>query len=209
MDIIPDINMQAIEQQLKLLEDAQVKVGQMRSLIAEGLAQNEAKNVAKPEEIQPAVWSRKKRNSRESNTTSKGIEISNPHQFTDMESKVQKALQLIENCDSDGYQLVQQNVKSISSASRSGAAYWADRIDIGQQTLNDEPEWLAGMLVHEARHIERRVAEGAGHVANSEEEELDCIAHQRRTLTKVNAPHWMIAGLDQEKGDHYKGEITW
>jgi hypothetical protein len=209
MNIVPNFNMQALEQQLKSLEDAQVKVGQMKQLIAEGAAQNEAKNAPRSEEIQSAVWSRKRQKSHASNITTKGIEITNSHRFQGLESKVQTALELIESHDSDGYQLVQKNVKSISSASRSGAAYWADRIDIGQQTLNDEPEWLAGMLVHEARHIERRVAEGGGHVDNSQEEELDCIRHQRRTLTRINAPHWMIAGLDEQDGNHYKQEITW
>lgn len=207
MDIIPDLNMQAIEQQLKLLEDAQVKVSQMKSLIAKGAAENEVKNKAKSEEgINPALWSRKKSSVKaKANRGSHAINIVNPLSINGFESKITEALEILEKRDLEGYKLVRENTQTISSSTRSGAAYWAKQTDIQESDLRNDDGWLAGVLVHEAKHNERRNKNGKiDYCDNTEEEELDCISVQIETMKNIGGESYLIQGLRKEKGDHFR-----
>jgi hypothetical protein len=68
---------------------------------------------------------------------------------------------------------------------------------LGGEVLTRSDKSIAGVLRHEAGHME---SEGA---ANSQQEELKCIADQIRTLEKIGGCPEEIAALRREDGNHY------
>ncbi len=100
--------------------------------------------------------------------------------------------------DAEDRAFVRENTKHIMQHARVSGAFPISKIVmLGGEVLERDEKSIAGVLVHEAKHNTN------GPIANSQQEELDCIARQIATLRKIGGCEAEIAALEREDGNHY------
>lgn len=113
----------------------------------------------------------------------------------DFEAKVTRAYNYL---DAEDQAFVRNNTSRILQHKKvSGAFPISKIIMLGGEVLERDERSIAGVLVHEAKHNTN------GPIANSQQEELDCIARQIQTLRKIGGREAEIAQLEKKDGLHY------
>ena len=113
----------------------------------------------------------------------------------DFEAKVTRAYNYL---DAEDQAFVRNNTSRILQHKKVSGAFPISKIVmLGGEVLERDERSIAGVLVHEAKHNTN------GPIANSQQEELDCIARQIQTLKKIGGCEAEIAQLEKEDGLHY------
>lgn len=118
----------------------------------------------------------------------------------EFKTKIQQALDLLKEKAAVHYTSVTANVNKIRADDTSGTLVRRGVVDIARPTFDSPLEWLASVLVHEARHVSlfRENQEHSG-----KEAELECNRVQLEALRLTNAPLYLIVGLLAENGEHF------
>lgn len=100
--------------------------------------------------------------------------------------------------DAEDQASVRENTRQIIQHARVSGAFPVNRIImLGGEVLERDLKSIAGVLRHEAHHMTY------GEVANSQNEELDCIQKQIAALRKIGGCEAEIAALERADGLHY------
>lgn len=110
------------------------------------------------------------------------------------------ALDLLRDNAPDDHAYVIRWTQRIEQYGRTCADVESSRIYLAGRTYNASPQWLASVLVHEARHIElyQQQREYGG-----QDEELDCQRLQLDTLRRLRGTHDEIRWLEAQNGKHF------
>lgn len=111
---------------------------------------------------------------------------------------VQQVTRAYNYLDADDQAFVRDNTTRIEQHHRVSGAFPVHKvIFLGGEVLTRNDKSIAGVLRHEAGHMKK------GGAANSQQEELECIADQIRALEKIGGCEEEIAALRREDGNHY------
>ena len=125
-------------------------------------------------------------------TASESLNIQGDDGF---EAKVTRAYNYL---DAEDQAFVRNNTSRILQHKKVSGAFPISKIVmLGGEVLERDERSIAGVLVHEAKHNTN------GPIANSQQEELDCIARQIQTLRKIGGCEAEIAQLEKKDGLHY------
>lgn len=113
--------------------------------------------------------------------------------------KIRRCLQRLER-DANQYKtwLDRYNL-SIRPASRSGANFGDDAIDIARSTFDASETWLASVLIHEAIHFWQY---RAGHYEAGQVAEQEANRYQLGVLRLLSAPQAEITHMLSQTGGH-------
>lgn len=111
---------------------------------------------------------------------------------------VEKVTRAYDCLDGEDQAFVRNNASRIVQHARVSGAFPVNKIImLGGEVLERSEKSIAGVLKHETKHLT------SGGVANSQQEELDCIAGQIETLRKIGGDPDEIRWLEAQDGNHY------
>tara|TARA_R110001583_G_scaffold12612_4_gene55795 strand:- start:1409 stop:2014 length:606 start_codon:yes stop_codon:yes gene_type:complete len=129
------------------------------------------------------------------------IEIDMPEsEIPEVKKKVVKALDTLQRKAPEEYELVQKNLKRITSGHTSGVDIKNKKFSIADPSILDQSaEWLASIIYHDAYHVVQGTRGWHG-----KDRETPANLKQLELLKKLDAASDEIAHLTRviEKGDH-------
>jgi hypothetical protein len=120
------------------------------------------------------------------------------------------ALQLLEERSPNDFHFVEANIMRVSEHRCTGMGQ-DGTCRMSLMVASSSPSWCASAFAHEAYHA--KLAKVPGHVYGKQDEELECIAYQRRVLEQVGGSSEEVEWLDSQDGMHFDsngdGAYTW